>query len=78
MSVCWMLWNFSISPYISVKFTIQMATPLRGFLVVFLTALRNIHPQDSKEEAEKEVILTNVGLSTTGLFFFFVCKWCKY
>ena len=43
-----MLWNFSISPYIFVKFMIQMATPLRGFLVVVLTALRNIHPQDSK------------------------------
>ena len=48
MSVCGMLWNFSISPYISVKFMIQMATPLRGFLVVILTALQNIHPQDSK------------------------------
>ena len=47
---------------------IQMATPLRGFLVVVLTALRNIHPVNKKQK-KKLSLLTLVSQQLVSFFF---------
>ena len=49
---------------------IQMATPLRGFLVVVLTALRNIHHRTVNKRQKKMLSLLTLASQQLVSFFF--------